>query len=98
MIFQMQFVSLLRLLDTNISVPFMNFINDLKWLNLHFEIELQIFDCAKVGAALPTVLPFCMPVCHRRCYRHCQPPPTLIIYVATNSGPERAFKVEYFPL
>lgn len=45
MIFQMQFVSLLRLLEANITDPFMEFLDSLKWLNLHFDVEVNFFSC-----------------------------------------------------
>lgn len=40
MIFQMQFLSLLRLLEANIGAPFAKLMNKLKWLNLHFDIDM----------------------------------------------------------
>lgn len=40
MVFQMQFLSMLRLLEANISAPFMQLLNNLKWLNLHFDTGL----------------------------------------------------------
>ncbi|CAM9448605.1 unnamed protein product [Scytosiphon promiscuus] len=45
MVFQMQFVSLLRLMEANITEPFMNFLDSLKWLNLHFEVDISFFNC-----------------------------------------------------
>ena len=45
MIFQIQFLSLLRLLEANITEPFMNFLDSVKWLNLHFEVEVSFFQC-----------------------------------------------------
>lgn len=45
MLFQMQFVGLLRLLEANITVPFMNFLDSLKWMNLHFEVDISFFNC-----------------------------------------------------
>ncbi|CAM9933272.1 unnamed protein product, partial [Sphacelaria rigidula] len=37
MVFQMQFLSTLRLLEANISEPFMDMMKKLMWLNLHFD-------------------------------------------------------------
>lgn len=37
MIFQIQFLSTLRLLEANISKPFRDMLDKLKWLNLHFD-------------------------------------------------------------
>lgn len=45
MIFQMQFLSTLRLLEANITTPFMNFIDSLKWMNLHFDVDISFFSC-----------------------------------------------------
>ena len=45
MIFQMQFVSLLRLLEANITKPFMKFLDNMKWMNLHFEVDISFFNC-----------------------------------------------------
>ena len=45
MIFQMQFVSLLRLLEANITRPFMKFLDNMKWMNLHFEVDISFFNC-----------------------------------------------------
>lgn len=44
----MQFVSLLRLVESNFTEPFMKFLNNLKWLNLHFEWEIGFADCDEV--------------------------------------------------
>lgn len=40
MVFQMQFLSTLRMLEANISAPFMKLLDNLKWLNLHFDTGL----------------------------------------------------------
>lgn len=41
----MQTVSLLRLLEANITKPFMSFLDSLKWLNLHFDVDLKFASC-----------------------------------------------------
>lgn len=46
MIFQLQFVSLLRLMEANITEPFMDFLDSLKWMNLHFEVDISFFNCS----------------------------------------------------
>ena len=45
MVFQLQFVSLLRLMEANITTPFMDFLDSLKWMNLHFEVDVSFFNC-----------------------------------------------------
>ncbi|CAN0071117.1 unnamed protein product, partial [Ectocarpus sp. 12 AP-2014] len=45
MVFQMQFVSLLRMMEANITTPFMNFLDSLKWMNLHFEVDISFLSC-----------------------------------------------------
>lgn len=45
MIFQLQFVSLLRMMEANITTPFMDFLDSLKWMNLHFEVDISFFNC-----------------------------------------------------
>lgn len=45
MVFQMQFVSLLRMMEANITTPFMNFLDNLKWMNLHFEVDISFLSC-----------------------------------------------------
>ena len=45
MILQIQFVSLLRLLEANITEPFMDFLDSIKWLNLHFEVDVRFLKC-----------------------------------------------------
>eukprot|EP00903_Cladosiphon_okamuranus_P021845 g20085.t1 len=45
MIFQMQFLSSLRLLEANISKPFRDMLDKLKWLNLHFDIDWGFAGC-----------------------------------------------------
>ncbi|CAN0418815.1 unnamed protein product, partial [Ectocarpus sp. 12 AP-2014] len=39
MIFQIQFLSSLRLLEANITAPFRRMLDKLKWLNLHFDVD-----------------------------------------------------------
>lgn len=55
MVFQMQFVSLLRLMEANITEPFMHFLDSLKWLNLHFEVDLSFFNCDSDEVCTTTV-------------------------------------------
>ncbi|CAM9696266.1 unnamed protein product, partial [Ectocarpus sp. 4 AP-2014] len=45
MVFQMQFVSLLRMMEANITTPFMHFLDSLKWMNLHFEVDVSFLSC-----------------------------------------------------
>lgn len=45
MIFQMQFLSLLRLLEANISRPFERLMENLSWLNLHFSWKVGPLAC-----------------------------------------------------
>lgn len=45
MIFQIQFLSSLRLLEANISDPLRGLLDKIKWLNLHFDAESGIPDC-----------------------------------------------------
>lgn len=45
MIFQIQFLSSLRLLEANISKPFRDMLDKLKWLNLHFDIDWGFAGC-----------------------------------------------------
>ncbi|CAN0202052.1 unnamed protein product, partial [Ectocarpus sp. 13 AM-2016] len=43
MIFQIQFLSSLRLLEANITAPFRRMLDQLKWLNLHFDVDFVGF-------------------------------------------------------
>lgn len=45
MLFQIQFLSSLRLLEANISKPFRQMLDKLKWLNLHFDIDWGFAGC-----------------------------------------------------
>lgn len=45
LIFQIQFLSTLRLLEANISAPFRRMMDQLKWLNLHFRVDLGFAGC-----------------------------------------------------
>lgn len=47
MIFQIQFLSVLRLVEANITAPFRHLLDHLKWLNLHFDIDLGIFSTCR---------------------------------------------------
>lgn len=42
MIVQMQFLSVLLLVETKMSTPFRNFLDQLKWLNLYFSSDVQV--------------------------------------------------------
>lgn len=45
MIFQIQFLSSLRLLEANISAPFRKLLDQLKWMNLHFDFDFSFAGC-----------------------------------------------------
>lgn len=45
MIFQIQFLSSLRLLEANISKRFLDMLDSLKWLNLHFDVDWGFPGC-----------------------------------------------------
>lgn len=32
-------------MEANITAPFMQFLDNLKWLNLHFEVDVSFFSC-----------------------------------------------------
>lgn len=52
LIFQLQFLSSLRMLEANISGHFLGLLDKIKWLNLHFDAGLGIWNCKASSSML----------------------------------------------